>query len=43
MRRARAEARGHAWDHGVRPKHITLDFDATLVTAHSEKQDAAGT
>ncbi len=43
VRRARAQARGHAWKHGVRPEHITLDFDATLVTAHSEKQGAAGT
>ena len=43
VRQARAQARAHAWRHGVRPEHITLDFDATLVTAHSEKQGAAGT
>jgi hypothetical protein len=43
VRRARAQARAHAWMHGVRPEHITLDFDATLVTAHSDKQGAAGT
>jgi hypothetical protein len=43
VRRARAQARAYAWMHGVRPEHITLDFDATLVTAHSDKQGAAGT
>ena len=25
------------------PEHLVIDFDATLVTAHSEKQDAAAT
>jgi hypothetical protein len=43
VRQARAQARAHACKHGVRPEHVTLDFDATLVTAHSEKQGAAGT
>jgi hypothetical protein len=43
VRQARAQARAHAWKHGVRPEHTTLDFDATLVTAHSDKQGAAGT
>jgi hypothetical protein len=43
VRRARARARVHAWTCGVRPERITLDFDATLVTAHSDKQGAAGT
>ena len=31
------------WDAGARPDSITLNIDATLVTAHSEKQLAAGT
>ena len=43
VRRARARARAHAWAQGARPTTITLDFDATLVTAHSDKQGAAGT
>jgi hypothetical protein len=30
------------WDAGARPKTITLDIDATLLTAHSEKDRAAG-
>jgi hypothetical protein len=38
---ARAAARAGAWAAGARPDTITLDFDATLVTAHSEKEDAA--
>jgi hypothetical protein len=38
---ARAAARAGAWAAGARPAAITLDFDATLVTAHSEKEDAA--
>lgn len=43
VRRARARARAAAWDRGARPATLTLDFDATLVTAHSDKQGAAGT
>jgi Transposase DDE domain group 1 len=42
LRGARATALGHAWDAGARPKTITLDIDATLLSAHSEKQGAAG-
>ncbi|MGH9156699.1 MAG: IS1380 family transposase, partial [Acidimicrobiales bacterium] len=40
---ARAGARAAAWAAGARPlkDFIVLDFDATLVTSHSEKQDAA--
>ncbi len=34
-------ARGAAWGAGAAPESVTLDFDATLVTAHSEKEDAA--
>jgi Transposase DDE domain group 1 len=31
-----------AWRAGARPERIVLDIDATLVSAHSEKEDAAG-
>ena len=30
------------WDAGARPQTITLNIDATLLTAHSEKEMAAG-
>jgi len=43
LRAGRAKARATAWAAGGAPDRITLDFDATLVTAHSEKQDAAAT
>ncbi len=43
VRAARAAARSRVWDAGARPDTITLDIDATLVTAHSEKEAAAGT
>jgi Transposase DDE domain group 1 len=42
VRGARAAARARVWDAGARPETITLNIDATLVTAHSEKQLAAG-
>ncbi|MGH2887138.1 MAG: IS1380 family transposase, partial [Solirubrobacteraceae bacterium] len=42
VRRARAAARARAWDAGARPDSLTLDIDATLLTAHSEKDRAAG-
>ncbi|WP_404316256.1 IS1380 family transposase [Prescottella equi] len=50
--RARATARSHAWtaagaaapDHDIDEQHpLVLDVDATLVTAHSDKQFAAPT
>ena len=37
---ARAMARARAWTAGAAPKSITLDFDATLLTSHSEKASA---
>jgi hypothetical protein len=40
---ARAAARARVWAAGGAPNTVTLDFDATLVTAHSDKQDAAPT
>jgi Transposase DDE domain group 1 len=43
IRAARAVARARVWDAGARPDTITLDIDATLVAAHSDKQLAAGT
>jgi hypothetical protein len=40
---ARREARQAAWAAGAAPESVTLDFDATLLDVHSEKQDAAPT
>ena len=42
---AMATARGRVWPAagGGGPAALTIDFDATLVTAHSDKQDAAPT
>ena len=42
VRAARAQTRARVWDAGVRPETITLNIDATLLTAHSEKEMAAG-
>lgn len=42
IRAARAQARAWAWDAGARPQELIVDFDATLLTAHSEKERAAG-
>jgi hypothetical protein len=42
LRAARAWARGRAWALGARPERIVLDLDATLIAAHSDKQQAAG-
>jgi hypothetical protein len=43
IRAARAGARERAWAAGARPGEIVLDIDATLVTAHSDKEGAAPT
>ncbi len=43
IREARAAARCRAWALAGAPERIVLDIDATLVTAHSEKEGAAGT
>lgn len=40
---ARAAARAAAWAAGADPGFYVIDFDGTLVTAHSEKQGAAPT
>src|SRR5438045_7778408 len=41
VRAARARARERAWEVGVRPQQIVIDIDATLITAHTEKEGAA--
>jgi hypothetical protein len=42
LRVAHARARARFWElHGA-PERLTLDVDATLITAHSEKEQAAG-
>ena len=43
LRQARAHARRQAWAQGMRPQRLILDIDATIVIAHSEKEDAAPT
>jgi hypothetical protein len=43
LRAAHARARERLWElHGA-PERLTIDVDATLITAHSEKEQAAGT
>jgi DDE family transposase len=43
LRAAHARAREWFWTlHGA-PQRLTIDIDATLITAHSEKEGAAGT
>ena len=42
LRAAHARARAWFWElHGA-PERLTIDVDATLITAHSEKEKAAG-
>jgi len=42
VREAHARARERFWElHGA-PQQLTIDIDATLITAHSEKEGAAG-
>lgn len=43
IRAARAAVRARVWEAGARPETITPDIDATLVSAHSDKELAAGT
>src|SRR4051812_5805995 len=42
VRAARAQARERAWAAGAAPAEVIVDFDATPVTAHSDKEQAAG-
>ena len=43
IRAARARARSRVWNAGARPDTITLNIDATLLSAHADKEQAAGT
>jgi len=43
IKAARAEARATAWAAGADPGFYVIDIDATLITAHSEKEQAAPT
>lgn len=43
IRVARAEARRRVWEQAGAPERVILDLDGTLVTAHSDKEGAAGT
>ncbi len=46
VRAARADARDRAWAAGAGPDldaELRIDFDATVLVAHSEKEDAAAT
>lgn len=40
---ARAEARRAAWEAGADPGYYVIDIDATMITAHSEKDGAGPT
>jgi len=42
LRSARAQARALAWAAGAAPEDVIVDFDATPITAHSDKELAAG-
>ena len=42
VRQARAEARERAWAAGAAAPRTVIDFDATPIDAHSEKEQAAG-
>ena len=43
LRAAHATARERFWELSGAPERLTIDVDATLITAHSEKERAAGT
>ncbi len=43
LRDAHARARERVWKLAGAPERLTIDLDATLITAHSEKDQAAGT
>jgi hypothetical protein len=42
IRVARARSRARAWAAGAAPERVILDFDATPIDVHSEKEQAAG-
>ncbi len=43
LQAARAASRARVWAAGAAPEQVTLDFDASLVNVHSEKEGAAPT
>ncbi len=43
LREAHARARARVWQLAGAPERLTIDLDATLICAHSEKDQAAGT
>ena len=43
LRAAHARAREQVWKLAGAPERLTIDLDATLITAHSDKEGAAGT
>ena len=43
LRAAHARARERFWELDGAPERLTIDVDATLISAHSEKENAAGT
>ncbi len=42
LRTAHSQARERFWELSGAPERFTIDVDATLITAHSEKEQAAG-
>ena len=42
LRSAHARARARFWELAGAPGRLTIDVDATLIAAHSEKEKAAG-
>ena len=42
IRAARGRARARAWAAGAAPERVVIDFDATPIVVHSEKEHAAG-
>jgi hypothetical protein len=42
IRQARARARARAWTAGAAPARVVMEFDATPISVHSEKERAAG-
>src|SRR3954463_11224970 len=43
LREAHAHARARVWELAGAPEHLTIDLDATLLTAHSDKEGAEPT
>jgi hypothetical protein len=43
LRVGHASARARVWELAGAPAELTIDLDATLITAHSEKEGTAGT